>query len=273
MRRAITKIPLNKLHKDCRNGCQKKNLQKDFNSVVSDTILAVSTGALILAFGSIVLRSPACFSGDSYAETINGPVKMSELRNGDLVLTCDGNYSPIVGFAHVDRDLVDDMLKITVASSDSLYITENHYIFIKRSDGEFLGGNVKDLVVTASEVKVGDRVCVYGYWTHVKSIDTVKVHGFYGPRTEHGTIVVNGFDCSSYAYGSSNEHIVGRSSFASEHKRLHRFYWLWRFIAYFTCRAGTLPCSTWKWNWFTILIWGVKRLPGFVSRWVLSVVF
>ena len=134
-----------------------------------------------------------CFNRTSTVELENGDtISISELEIGDKVKTINKNgeieYSEVYAWFHKSYDdYRTDYINVKTENT-TLTITPEHRIFVNGEDS------------AASDIKVGDEVS----GQKVISIDTVTEYGKYAPCTKNGFIVVDGINCSCYAFYSHN---------------------------------------------------------------------
>lgn len=73
-----------------------------------------------------------CFPKGQPVKTINGPKPIEEIRVGDLVLTKEGSYSPVVRL--LEREYEDKLIKIrTRMDSREMILTKDHEVFFIRT--------------------------------------------------------------------------------------------------------------------------------------------
>jgi len=134
-----------------------------------------------------------CFSRNSIVKLENGNnISISKLKIGDKVKTINKNgkteYSEVYAWFHKSyEDYRDDYINVKT-EDNTLTITPQHRIF------------VNDVDSPASDIKVGDTIS----GQKVTSVDSITAYGKYAPATKNGFIVVDGINCSCYAFYSHN---------------------------------------------------------------------
>ncbi|KAL3092416.1 hypothetical protein niasHS_007625 [Heterodera schachtii] len=183
--------------------------------------------ALNAAFASL-----QCFSGDQLVRTARGPVRMDQLRIGDLVLSMDESllsFSPVLMFLHRKPSESALFVRIFTEFGHQLQLTALHLIWVG------CAGRLR--LIRANELRPGQ--CVYALeggengkmgeeivWgrdgdgtervrqterrgerrrqtkmalSRIVHIDKVRGHGIYAPLTANGNILVNGVLASCHA--------------------------------------------------------------------------
>lgn len=69
----------------------------------------------------------SCVLPDTFITTINGPVQIKDIKEGDLVLTHTGTFKKVLSV--MKRDYEGELLKIRPSCRQPLYITSNHPIY------------------------------------------------------------------------------------------------------------------------------------------------
>jgi len=142
-----------------------------------------------------------CFAAHSTViEKTLGVISMEELAVGDSVQTGQ-EFSKVVGWLHKDpKYMQPKFMEIEYADSLSKFknitVTGEHHVRI--SSGAF---------VEARDVKIGSQL-VGADGSAKKVVDVRELGelvGYYAPLTASGTIVVDGIQCSVYAYGPEFE--------------------------------------------------------------------
>jgi len=134
-----------------------------------------------------------CFNRTSIVELENGEsISISNLEIGDKVKTINKNgeveYSKVYAWFHKSYNAYrTDYINVKTEKT-TLTITPEHRIFVNDKDS------------AASDIKVGDTIS----GQEVTSVDTVTEYGKYAPATKNGFIVVDGINCSCYAFYSHN---------------------------------------------------------------------
>ena len=135
-----------------------------------------------------------CFSGNSTVELKNGDIiSIDKLKVGDKVKTINKNgtqeYSKVYAWFHKSHnDSRDDYLNIKTDNNRILSITPQHRLFVNNQDKP------------ASSVKVDDMLGKH----KVVNVKKVTEYGKYAPVTDNGFIMVDGINCSCYAFYSHN---------------------------------------------------------------------
>lgn len=145
-----------------------------------------------------------CFSALNSVEVQGkGIVSMDSLEIGDYVRDGkEGEFSRVLSFGHLDRDIEYDFVQIhTEGSKTPLELTYNHMVFLANK------------AVAAADVSVGDMLGD----EKVTDITSVKSKGLYAPVTYSGAIVVNGIKSSCYV--AMMDHVP-----ASQHHMVHMFF-------------------------------------------------
>jgi len=157
--------------------CVKKGVQCAADQLKTPDC-AVYTKCIASAYG--------CFPADAEVITLNGPVQMKDLRDGDAVKTLSG-FEKVLGFTHANSDIAVRMVKINHAAG-SVSMTPSHMITL--ADGS---------VVPASEVSAGSQISVGDGSSTVTKVEEIVGQGIFSPKTASGTIVVNGVVASVYS--------------------------------------------------------------------------
>lgn len=166
-----------------------------------------ATGDLTCAASRVTKRSPAasptaskkpasnatttgdamCFPGEGVVKTVEGRVRMDELKVGDKVLVGEGVYSEVFLFTHADADRVSPFVSLTTAAGRVLHVSAGHLIY---ADGA---------LVPAGSVRVGSLLSdAEGNPDAVVAVGEVVKRGLYNPHTLHGDVVVDDIRCSGY---------------------------------------------------------------------------
>lgn len=137
-----------------------------------------------------------CFPADHLIFTELGMAPISEIRDGDMVLTASGNYSPVSAIMrrHVSEWLVD--LDIARLPAIPFTPTQDHPVFILRDGIEKM--------VLAKEIQVGDYVGVANDET-IRDVDVKDI------STEIKDILQGRYD--SVAVQKMGEHVVVSTSY------------------------------------------------------------
>jgi hypothetical protein len=138
----------------------------------------------------------ACFAMMSLVDTPTGRKFLSDLEEGDTVLSGSGMAEPILGFLHRNRVEKTTMLRLTYSkdpdsdapSWGTIELSRDHMLM--RSTGT---------QTSAASFKVGDELSLSdGDVAKIESIDRIVVQGFAAPLTQSGTISVQGVAASCF---------------------------------------------------------------------------
>ena len=131
--------------------------------------------------------SSTCFSRFAEGSMANGDSKrMEELSIGDIVQIGMGKTAKIYGFSHLHREVRALFSKLETANR-SLTATPSHHVLTDRG------------FVAAGSIRRGHHLILNnGQTAPVLSVSTEISKGLYNPHTFDGTIVVDGFICSTY---------------------------------------------------------------------------
>jgi desert hedgehog len=150
------------------------------------TANATSTGA---AASPVPKKDNSCFPAEASVEMHDGSLKsMDQVRVGDVVKVGASQFSRVFMFTHRLENTVNEFIRVTVSSGDTLSVTSGHFIYV---NGQ----------LAASEtVKVGDSLELgsSGAQATVTAISSASMRGLYNPQTLHGDLVVNGIRASTY---------------------------------------------------------------------------
>jgi len=146
---------------------------------------------------------PACFHGSAQVETASGTKAISSLVLGDQVLTHQQGtgliFTQFLGWLDRDSSTSVPFIKLLTKGDDSpsLTLTSSHVVFTFSKDGSLESGYAGDLVP-------GDMLA---HWTEaglqpreVVAVEHLVGHGYWAPLTKEGTLLVDGFLASCYAY-------------------------------------------------------------------------
>jgi len=82
----------------------------------------------ILSFAAKKRQLPiSCFTGDTLVDTKRGMIPISQLQVGDLVLSHDGTYQPVV---NIQTQTSDDLYELEFRG-DVFHVTGNHLVLTK----------------------------------------------------------------------------------------------------------------------------------------------
>ncbi|KAL3081345.1 hypothetical protein niasHT_039822 [Heterodera trifolii] len=175
-----------------------------------------------------------CFSGDQLVRTARGPVRMDQLRIGDLVLSMDESllsFSPVLMFLHRKPSESALFVRILTEFGHQLQLTALHLIWVGcagrlrliranelrpgqcvyalegRENGEtgdeIMWGRDGDGTVRVRQTERREEAERRGQTrmalSRIVHIDKVRGHGIYAPLTANGNILVNGVLASCHA--------------------------------------------------------------------------
>lgn len=130
----------------------------------------------------------ACFPASATVTLGDGESRrMDELKIGDEVLVCSGEYSPVFMFTHKFDVGMYSFVRFILIDDSDLLVTAGHFVYINGALKDAQSANVGDTVEKAN----GDSVAI-------KTIEIVQENGLYNPQTEHGDIIVNDIRVSTY---------------------------------------------------------------------------
>lgn len=121
---------------------------------------------------------------------------MSSLAPGQLKLEDD----KVLTFLHAGKGMMEFIQICSEDPNDSLEITQNHLVFCKDNQG-LRFKYPRQLVVGEHLVKQD------GTLMEITKINTIISEGFYAPLTANGTLVVNGFLTSCYAWHPNHDNM------------------------------------------------------------------
>ena len=123
--------------------------------------------------------------------------KMHELEIGDSVLTGNGSFQKVYGFAHRHENAIIEFLQVyTKGKQDPLELTANHLVYKVGSDKPVPAWNLRvgDHLYDQRGVQAFERTEAL-----IMKITTItREDGLYAPLTADGTIIVNGMVSSVY---------------------------------------------------------------------------
>merc|ERR550517_442639 len=137
-----------------------------------------------------------CFPGSSQVKLTSGESRtMADLKTGDSIMTIvDGKLTSttVLGFM-VKKYGRGNYLTIHTEDGNKVSLSGTHVMFVNDYED-----------VLAKEVNIGDSVIIvedgnYVNRSRVVNIEAGEQDGAYVPLTEHGTLLVDGVLCSSFA--------------------------------------------------------------------------
>lgn len=182
----ITRYPKNSVPLDVRGPQNKTNsmIQQQMNMVLTTSPYNTDKNNFcIINPHSDDISS--CFPGDSLVESDRGPVALSSIQEGDLVLGASG-FEPIVRWIH-DSALRMDYLNLQV-EDQSIRLSAQHMVFL--ADGRSK---------QARHVDIGDLLVTVKGPASVVKISYGTTQSFRAPLTRSGTVFVDGVLASNYA--------------------------------------------------------------------------
>jgi Hint module len=143
-----------------------------------------------------------------------GDIPINQLKIGDYVRVGNSKFSQVYGFGHLSHDLDAEFLQIQFDGNSDEGEDHSHVLEISSSHLLFVTKNTSHVVLSASDVKLGDVLS----GKQVKSIERITRRGVYAPLTQSGDIVVSGIRASNYiALIDSalvwNQHYLGHTYF------------------------------------------------------------
>ena len=165
-----------------------------------------------------------CFPPNALVHTHDGLVQVKDIQLGTRVLAVDANgtlvYSPIIAMLHASEKEVADYVVIRTSSHRQIVLTTTHLIYKAENKNELMSKDIslqESSLVFASTVKEGDLIFEATpdgslQPRRVLSITNKKIRGVYAPLTKEGTIVIDNFAASCYAF--INDHHYAHLGFA-----------------------------------------------------------
>jgi len=151
-----------------------------------------------------------CFRGDTFVYTSEGPKQMQNIKIGDLLVTVDGSFKPVLEIArnHVNKKILKIRNKFAI---NDTYVTKEHEIFvIRKSQCDLSESLDKQLInpgyVNAGSLKVGDYVS-YTIPTLIKDyadIDTEYLR-FYGIILGCGKCTTTNYTTFSISFNANTQ--------------------------------------------------------------------
>jgi len=141
-----------------------------------------------------------CFSSSSLITTQNGQTDLKNLKLNDHVLT----YTPGVGTHYteflgwIDRGSSATMLEISTSNSSTITLSAEHVIFRMSKNGALESVFASDIGETDILIKPNEKGDMHT--EEVVKVRKVTIDSFGAPLTADGTILVDGFLASCYAY-------------------------------------------------------------------------
>jgi len=148
-----------------------------------------------------------CFSSEDTVEIENiGTVPMKNIRIGDsiLVATKPNKYEQIYSFGHYSNTIKTEFLSILGTNGATLEVTRDHLVFVEGG----ISLPASDLLAQQQKVRlIHHNDGLVG----IQSIRKITREGLYAPFTPSGTLIVNGFQVSSFVAinGSASIMILG----------------------------------------------------------------
>lgn len=139
----------------------------------------------------------ACFPSTARVMLSNGTlVRMSSIREGDVVLDGAGTYSKVLMFTHADSEVESEFVLLKTGTG-SIVASGSHYLYV---NGELKAARLARVGDTLSEV---DRERTESISAEkVVEKKTLRLAGLYNPQTVSGSVVVfwdgNGVKASTY---------------------------------------------------------------------------
>jgi len=145
----------------------------------------------------LTFRMMACFPGSSQVKLATGDsLAMTDLKTGDSIMTiADEELTSTVVLGFMFKNYGSGAyLTIHTKDGNKISLSGTHVMFINDYED-----------VLAEDVNIGDMVIIKDGNNVTKSrvvnIEAGAQEGAYVPLTEHGTLLVDGVLCSSYANG------------------------------------------------------------------------
>jgi len=147
-----------------------------------------------------------CFSSVDTVEIENiGTVPMKNVKIGDSILVAKPDkYEQIYSFGHHSDSIKTEFLSIITTNGATLEVTRDHLVFLEG------GISIPAWALLRQQKKVRLIHHDDGF-VGIQSIDTIIREGVYAPFTPSGTLIVNGFQVSSFVAinGSATITILG----------------------------------------------------------------
>mmetsp|Transcript_13129 Transcript_13129/g.35358 ORF Transcript_13129/g.35358 Transcript_13129/m.35358 type:complete len:494 (-) Transcript_13129:1280-2761(-) len=136
-----------------------------------------------------VERDASCFPAHAVVQLPGGAQKaMADLDVGDVVLTENGEYSPIFAFSHREQRKSEQFVAISTRAQRKLVLSRGHYVRIS-------GAGLR----VAGKVRIGDALInAIGERDEVIAVGLERYTGVYSPQTLSGTLIVDGIVASCY---------------------------------------------------------------------------
>lgn len=156
-----------------------------------------------------------------------GPVRVSELEIGDLLLCGDTEaarlaFSPFLCHVHVQATVMADYLSIkTVATADPLHVSREHLVFAASSPAE------PPSATRAADLHPGDWLCRVGFDGDLQRVQITEIKeapsllGQYAPLTRRGSVIVDSVLCSCYADWGEDEAPQWVKAVSGSHEASH----------------------------------------------------
>lgn len=142
------------------------------------------------------------------------PVRLNELKIGDLVQNEFGSYEKVYSFSHKDSSQKGNYLQILADGMvKPIEISPKHMLYVQNNDQKTKG------IVSAANVKVGDKVILKDETpSEVKSIHKVVREGAYAPLTPSGKIVVDDVVASNYVeHDALKQYVSAEAQHSMQH--------------------------------------------------------
>lgn len=134
-----------------------------------------------------------------------GPVRVSELEPGDLLLCGDTEagrlaFSPFLCHVHVQATVMADYLSVkTLTTAAPLHVSREHLVFAASSATE------PPSATRAADLQPGDWLCRVGIDGDLQRVQVTEIQeapsllGQYAPLTRRGSVIIDSLLCSCYA--------------------------------------------------------------------------
>jgi len=179
----------------------KENNCKDFPEPRGD--VTCNGGGCTQVVTTTEADGNTCFSSSSKITTYNGQTELKNLKLNDSVLTytpgMGTHYTEFLGW--LDRGYFNSfgtMLEIFTSNSSSITLSADHVLFKMSRNGAMESIFAKDIVQTDILIKPNENGEMQT--EEVVEVMEVSVESYWAPLTADGTILVNGFLASCYAY-------------------------------------------------------------------------
>jgi ribonucleoside-diphosphate reductase alpha chain len=178
-------------------GCHISNIRAQNSYISSTGGKAGGILPMLKVYNYTAKYINQCFAGNTIVYTTDGPKCISDVCQGDYVITLDSTPKPVMALKRQDVD--KEVIKIKVKCSDNFVkVTPEHEIYVLRPTPQMIKdnniidqikfGNLSGTYIPANEINENDMLC-YPIPKINKTNDVPKdIARFYGLMIENGCL-------------------------------------------------------------------------------------